>query len=512
MRSWAGASNASPGQPNMAGADDMNDKLNSVRMKLEERRKRIEEEKRKMDLVMSRQGREKGQGGNNTSGYLSPDTSALGSSWLSEKNKSQPATPTAGSQFNDHNRSNDPYNSKYNSSMNLAEPELDGQRNFATQQSQIQRMMQNSPHGSPHGQQPYIQSPPQQPQNPMDPQPFYITGDSPHHPPVQPQPPPPHQRRTWGQPQPINFGQNPMYGGPRPMYGGPQYPQYDQYGNQIIPRDQWGNPLPPQGQYPGQYNGQYQDQYGGYGQPPQYNPYAPQPFYGQQQQQQYGQQQYGPPQTFSPVAAPGGPNNGPRTPFRLHESSPGPGGMMTPNNRSTYDLTDPTNMSTPRQGAFSRHASREHLGQTPASELQTRRLHTSVPAPAADDMAPQNVSFIDNSTDNDDDNEDKSKSNSPDPVDTNSSYQEPRSDSNLSERLKKLNINRGDKTYRIQLHADGREPTALDSDSSSVSNRPSSRPTISSTFKERRRESGDSSGPGSMSGMCELVVSHCQVH
>merc|ERR1719195_1319538 len=68
------------------------------------------------------------------------------------------------------------------------------------QSQQIQRMMQ---------QQQYLQSPPQQPQqphNPMDPQPFYITGDSPHHPQAQGAPPPPPQhtpRRTWGQPQPV---------------------------------------------------------------------------------------------------------------------------------------------------------------------------------------------------------------------------------------------------------------------------------------------------------------------
>ena len=41
--------------------DDMNKQLNSVRLKLEERRKRIEEEKRKMEVVMSRQREKVGQ-------------------------------------------------------------------------------------------------------------------------------------------------------------------------------------------------------------------------------------------------------------------------------------------------------------------------------------------------------------------------------------------------------------------------------------------------------------------
>ena len=468
------------------GGDDMNDKLNSVRVKLEERRKRIEEEKRKMEQVMSRQERQTGQE-RQEGGYMSPDTStnsALGSSWLSDRNRSDHRTPDRFGSPGPGYRGD------------TSEPDLG---KMASQQSQIQRMMQQPQ------QQQYnnIQSPPpqqQQPLNPMDPQPFYITGDSPHHPQVPPQQP--HTpRRTWGQPQPINFGQggpmNPY--GPRPMYGGPYgAPQYDQYGNPIIPRDQWGNPLPPQA--PMYNGGQYPDQYGGYGQPGPYGPYGQQPYYGQQQQQQ---SPYGP-STYSPMTSPGGPGApGPRTPFRLHES-PGPG-LMSPA-RSSYDLSDPAAAaSTPRQAGFSRHASREQLAGagvtgTPTTELQNRRLHTSVPAPAADDMAPQNVSFIENSTDNDEDNEDKSTP-SPTP-EANGSYQEaPRSDSNLSERLKRLNISRGDKTYRIQLHADGREPTTLDSDSpSSLTSRPSSRPTISSTFKDRRRESGESSGPGSLSG------------
>ena len=58
----------------------------SVRMKLEERRKRIEEEKRKMEVVMSRQ-REKGAGG--------MDQSAVGNTWLSERAKSTTSSPAA---------------------------------------------------------------------------------------------------------------------------------------------------------------------------------------------------------------------------------------------------------------------------------------------------------------------------------------------------------------------------------------------------------------------------------
>jgi calmodulin-regulated spectrin-associated protein len=41
--------------------DAMASQLNSVRLKLEQRRKRIEEEKRKMELVMARQREKVGQ-------------------------------------------------------------------------------------------------------------------------------------------------------------------------------------------------------------------------------------------------------------------------------------------------------------------------------------------------------------------------------------------------------------------------------------------------------------------
>eukprot|EP00092_Neocalanus_flemingeri_P035023 GFUD01038111.1.p1 GENE.GFUD01038111.1~~GFUD01038111.1.p1 ORF type:complete len:1437 (-),score=321.88 GFUD01038111.1:947-4795(-) len=523
MRSWAQQPNQ-PSYPNMAtqgNSDEMNDKLNSVRMKLEERRKRIEEEKRKMEMVMSRQ-REKG------SAQAVPDTSAIQSNWLSERNKAQPGPPT---QNVDQSKSVDPYTRTF-STMNdsLHELQTDIQK-LATQQSQIQKMMHPDPR-SPPTQSQYMQP---QAHNPMDPQPFYIAGsETPqqvHPQQMQPQQMQP-QRRTWGQPQPINFGNQGMgwngpMPGPRPpvppMYGAPQpYTQYDQYGNPLIPRDQWGNPIP----QPPMYNGGQPQGYDQYGQP-QYG--QPQPPYGQPQpygqqgpygqpQPPYGHQPYGsaynspqqpqqPPPTYSPMASP---SNGTtaRTPFRLHDSPSGPMTPRTPNYDLNADPAASSNTSTPRHG-YSRQSSREQLSAPSAdsnSALVTpRRMHTSVPAPAADDMAPQNVSFIENSTDNEDDNEDKSIS--PVPA-TNGSFQENRSDSNLSERLKRLNISRGDKTYRVQLHADGREPTALDEALSPT--RSTSRPTISSTFKERRRGSSEGSGPASMSGPGSITTPSVQ--
>ena len=60
--------------------------------------------------------------------------------------------------------------------------------------------------------------------------------------------------------------------------------------------------------------------------------------------------------------------------------------------------------------------------------LQPRRPHTSVPAPEEDEMAPQNVSFIDSSAE---DNDDEATTATP------------------SKRLSQLNITSGSKTYRV---------------------------------------------------------------
>merc|ERR1719232_1827482 len=104
------------------------------------------------ESVMSRQER---QQGGQESGYMSPDTSAssaLGSSWLSERNRSDLRTP-------------DRYGSPGPGMRgDMSEPDMG---KMASQQSQIQRMMMQ-----PQQQYNNIQSPPQQqqpPHNPMDP-------------------------------------------------------------------------------------------------------------------------------------------------------------------------------------------------------------------------------------------------------------------------------------------------------------------------------------------------------
>ena len=98
--------------------------------------------------------------------------------------------------------------------------------------------------------------------------------------------------------------------------------------------------------------------------------------------------------------------------------------------------------------------------------LQTRRPHTSVPAPEEDEMAPQSVSFIDSSAEDNDD--------------------EDRPSSTPSKRLSQLNITSGSKTYRVHEKEASPSPSRQ-------------RPTLSSAFKQSRRSSdGMNSGPSSL--------------
>ena len=157
---------------------------------------------------------------------------------------------------------------------------------------------------------------------------------------------------------------------------------------------------------------------------------------------------------------------------------------MSENLDATPNPSSPLATSTSRP-SYSRQTSRDSVsagangagGHTSPTNLQQpRRPHTSVPAPEEDEMAPQNVSFIDSSAD--------------DGEDVTASEVTPRS---ASKRLSQLNITSGSKTYRV--HSDQKE-------TSPSPTRPA-RPTLSSAFKQARRGSeagggGGSSGPPSL--------------
>ena len=340
--------------------------------------------------------------------------------------------------------------------------------------------------------------PPSRPQhhNPMDPQPFYISSDA-----QVPVPPPmaqPPQRRTWGQPQQINFaqqgggmtsvdpygqrrqqwgaspgrGENGQYSGYAPPVPPPpqnMYGNHDPYASQM--RDQWGNPIGPPTQQNNIYNGVsggYQDQYGHYNQ--QQPPYSGNSAYGPGTSNSPYTNHYS--QTPNSMQPPQAPSGRPNAPFRLHDAAgsqppprPGPPAAISsplaapqqrnpsytaPANSQTVGSsnlaairrrlseTDPTSPTSPGVApTFTRQLSRDSIinaDNDPAPRDSSspnhppRRLHTSIPAPEETEMAPQNVSFIDSSTEED-------------------STHPPKGD--LSNRLSRLNITSGSKTYRV---------------------------------------------------------------
>ena len=236
-RSGPGTPSRSRGiSPNMT-EEDMGSQLLSVRMKLEERRKRIEEEKKKMEMIMSKQREKVGQeaflravakgikkAGHKEGGEVARTEILELASRVGEKTGGQRACRP----FSLHLDSNSPpptsggsqtvstpdmeANSISRMSDSLYELQSDLQR-LALQQSQIQTMMSSSPH--PHPTKPeqhsfYISQPP-----PSPPHPFYISG------------PPTHQyfaRPTWStqpnfHPPPSNIYEH-------------HHPYVDQYGRQ----------------------------------------------------------------------------------------------------------------------------------------------------------------------------------------------------------------------------------------------------------------------------------------
>uniref|UniRef100_A0A0K2TD42 Patronin n=1 Tax=Lepeophtheirus salmonis TaxID=72036 RepID=A0A0K2TD42_LEPSM len=432
---------------------------------------------------------------------LNDDLNAVQSKWCNEPQQSTQKTPDMESMdIESYSRSLHAMNDS------LHDLQSDIQR-LTQQQGHIQQIMHTSNKPSPH----QVQQ-----SNPMDPQPFYIA------PPDQPS-----QRRTWGQPQPISFAhqaaieptawqqqqpspRRPQWGSPhmQPMqrshmphghpvgYYGPQSSQYDPYSSPM--RDQWGNPIhhppPPLAHhqmYPNnshQYDPQYNNNQYGYGpmqhqqrmqdgptHPMYYDQYnnpgpAPSPYNNSNS-------------NASPLAYMSSPS---RTPFRLHDnkstvnssSNPSPS-VSSPRVSSSFGNRGSSEIevdsSPPQQvnRTLSRQSSRDSTASRSVNNDNTPRrvIHSSIPAPEEDDMAPQNVSFIEESSSaNDEETETQ--------------------DSKLSERLSNLNISSGSKTYRVSENSPS--PTRQ-------------RPTISSTFKQNRRGSGSGSvNAGETSGPASL--------
>ena len=128
--------------------------------------------------------------------------------------------------------------------------------------------------------------------------------------------------------------------------------------------------------------------------------------------------------------------------------------------------------------SYSRQTSRDSVvGGSASPNLPPRRLHASVPGPEEDEMAPQNVSFIDSSAEDDGGDE---------------------AVNSASKRLSQLNITSGSKTYRV-VHNNNTGNNSSEKESSPSPTR--QRPTLSSAFKQSRRGSsgeGGHSGPSSL--------------
>ncbi len=250
---------------------------------------------------------------------------------------------------------------------------------LASQQTQIQQMMQ----------------PPQQQQqqqlNPMDPQPFYIASDHPGHHQLHQQHPHPVQRRTWGQPQPIHFAhQQPpppvRYSGggayahsstSSPYGGGDPYYSHLQRGASAMFNSSGGSSSS---------GGSHYDllQSGMYGPSPSYSPGYHSSSYGGGVGYQAPSQYSAPPSQY--VA---------QQPFRLHDAS-SPSTAMA--GRASFGASPSRQEQAPHMASpLSRQTSRgDSVGvpQINTADVSSGRMHTSIPAPGEDDMAPQNVSFI----------------------------------------------------------------------------------------------------------------------
>jgi len=373
---------------------------------------------------------------------------------------------------------------------------------LAEQQARIHRMMS----GQQHDQHQHRMQPPQQ-GNPMDPQPFYMANDSPHNygsPPPPPQQATTPQRRTWGQPQPIHFAHQPPYGGP------PAPPSWQNQRQQPWMYGGYGAPPPPPHfdpyhQSPSAYGG-YSGGYEQYRSPPHYpSPYGP-----------YGGGGGGggggapaPPFGGHGYASPTSPST---APFRLHESSKvgaaaakspiaaflarraseGPSGTPSPAPASPQPSGPISPRSSITRGALAESST---LSPQPQPQPSATKLHTSVPAPEEDDMAPQDISFIESEGDK----ADKEDSNEESPKDEADAATSKEALKRLPERLSQLNISSGSKTYRVHHGSSPEKET-------SPSPTRSARPSISSTFKQARRSSGEGENPPSVILICKRLL------
>ncbi|XP_046645500.1 patronin-like isoform X5 [Daphnia pulicaria] len=232
--------------------DDMNSTtdLYSIRLKMEEKRKRIESDKRQQELLANRQrekvgkaaflqavAKGKGNADGRDGGHASPVD--YYSAMESPSRSHHPAMPPPQQQQQQHQPHQLP-------TPDYEMPDYDFLQRHQQQQHHQQQQQQQQHHGMPYD--PYRMGHPiQQQQSPMNgggaggmdpnqPGQFYLHEPSPT------------SRRTWGQPQPISPAPPPpsMVYRPDDMlgYGMPPQQQQQQQQQQQPRRAQWGTPQP----------------------------------------------------------------------------------------------------------------------------------------------------------------------------------------------------------------------------------------------------------------------------
>ncbi|KAK8726897.1 hypothetical protein OTU49_010116 [Cherax quadricarinatus] len=384
----------------------MASELHNVRLKLEEKRRRIEAEKRKMEQAMNKQRQKLGKEAFMQAvvkGDIGTDVTSLSRRWLEGENQAEELrTPDLDTMDYD----------QYHQSLtqmtdSLTEIQSDIQR-LSHQQQQIQSLMHNGM--NPPSNQAIHQAPAHGQ--------FYLHDQQGS--PV---------RRMWGQ-QPGSDGYASMspatrraqWGPARPMMPQSDYMMAGQHPN-YYPGYQMSHPaqMPPLSQV------NTQPQMGSTGQgfmlhgQPQSLP--PQAMY------QNGQGFYSPEHQFRgypPNAQTYGSSDhqrqmGQTPPFRLHgEGTGGDGWGPGADSRGPGSLRSSAQSSPSRQPP-------QRQQKSPSPTRQTSVSHAPVAAPPPDDMEPQSVSFI-NSTDE--------------------QHSENQKD-DASDKLKRLSISSGSKTYRI---------------------------------------------------------------
>ncbi|XP_065345120.1 patronin isoform X5 [Cloeon dipterum] len=343
--------------------------LNNIRMKLEEKRRHIENDKRKMEVALNKQRQKVGKAAflQAVTKEINEDVIAVENRWLSQEGIPQHKVPPEDPRTPDleHMDIESYHNSLAQMDSSLKDLRADIQR-LASRQHHIHQVLEQRPQSmspQPLPQQPPPQQPP--PQQATHQGEFYLHSGPPH----------PHYI-----PQ-----QQPNYNTYNPYNSAPTSYQQHQYQPTPPPRRTWAspNPMPMPMQQPQQQQ-QAPPGPGGDG----YIPHNAWMDPGRQNIPKYSQ-----PQHFSPQQQHHHPQNTPpgASGFMLHPVS------SNSTNQVTYSLHNGSNTASPQHRNTLNRLS-QMMGQQQPNHQQPQVPHVTtvpIPGPVIDDpMAPQPIAFI----------------------------------------------------------------------------------------------------------------------